>query len=275
MINYVFPEFKINKINNINDTGIKNSKIFPKYYSYFVDDFLSGKVDDVEINITETKLGYYPWVSTKKDGLNSNTFRAHGVDSKIFPIAIGIYFAGIILPLFLYKFYFQTSFDSVIIPTVIYWIIAIIYLNWWRLQGIIVDTKFNKSFAGHTIIVPKNVKQPKLDKRYEKVKLEDVDFMKEYNVYSTQQIEARYILTTGFIKRFRDIRISFNENSLKCSFLKNRMLIAISTSKNLFNIVPTPYYKDTTREKATRAFKEIFSIISIIEQLKLNQKIGL
>ena len=279
MINYVFPGFRVNAINLVDDEEIKNSKIFPKYYAYLADDFLFGKVDDVEINISETKLGYFPYCPTPTPGdedYSVNTLRAQGVDSEIAIIALFIVFVGILIPFCLFKdFFMETNIGIDLAVTLCYWVLAAVFLLWWRFQGVVVDLKFNKSFAGHTIIVPKKGKQPRLNKRYEKVKLEDVEFMKKYNVYSTDQIEARYILTTAFIKRFNDIGVSFEVKEIKCSFLRNRMLIAISTKQNLFCIIPDVYSNLTIRDKCVRAFREIFSVLSIVEQLKLNKQIGL
>ena len=51
----------------------------------------------------------------------------------------------------------------------------------------------NKNFKGHTFFLNKSFNTKKITinrKKYENIKLESVDFMNKYEVYSTDQIEA-------------------------------------------------------------------------------------
>ena len=68
---------------------------------------------------------------------------------------------------------------------------------------------FNKNFQGRTIILPDFAQnafgdfigswlQSKNQAREELVKMDNPDFEKEFVVYSNDQIEARYILSTRF-----------------------------------------------------------------------------
>ena len=79
-------------------------------------------------------------------------------------------------------------------------------------SGIIVKIQMKKKFHGKTIVGWKGYVR-KL-KGFESVELESIDFMKYRNVYSTDQIEARYILTTSFMERLAELgKIFFSETT--------------------------------------------------------------
>lgn len=63
---------------------------------------------------------------------------------------------------------------------------------------LILKLEMNKNFSGQTIVVPKYINYNARNK--EEVILEDTNFMKLNNVYSTDQIEARYLLTPSFME---------------------------------------------------------------------------
>lgn len=69
--------------------------------------------------------------------------------------------------------------------------------------GLILKIPTNKEFKGKTFIGPRwYIKQLW---KFEPVKLESVDLIKSYEVYSTDQIEARYLLTPSFIERMLSV----------------------------------------------------------------------
>lgn len=72
-----------------------------------------------------------------------------------------------------------------------------------------------------------------------KTKLEDVDFEKEFETHTTNEIECRYLLTPAFIERFNNIKMTFYARKISCSFYKNKVYLAIPTYKNLFEAVKT------------------------------------
>ena len=101
-------------------------------------------------------------------------------------------------------------------------------------RGLIVKIQMKKNFKGKTILGPSGYIR-KL-KGFENVELESVDFMKNKNVYSTDQIEGRYLITPAFMQRFKNIQTAFGTNKVKCSFYGDDLMFAISTRKNLFEI---------------------------------------
>ncbi len=139
-------------------------------------------------------------------------------------------------------------------------------------SGAIARIKMNKKFEGMTIIRPKN--KTSLAHKLEEVKLEDVDFHKYFKVYSTDQIESRYLLTTSFIERFKDIMNAFNTDKIYCSFYEDYVYIAPWSNKDLFSLA---HLSKTLidEEQYDVLFAEFASILALVDHFKLDKKLGL
>ena len=109
---------------------------------------------------------------------------------------------------------------------------------------------------------------------FKKINLEDADFGKIFDVYSTDQVEARYLLTPTFMERFKNIQTSFGAKILKCSFYDDNFMVAITTDKNLFEI--GSLFKSFNDSKIiTQFYYELNSILQMVEYFKLDEKTGL
>ncbi len=64
-------------------------------------------------------------------------------------------------------------------------------------------------------------------------KTENPDFEKTFDVYSTDQIEARYLLSPSMMERLFALDREFNKN-ITISFRDSNILIAIPESRNHF-----------------------------------------
>ena len=110
--------------------------------------------------------------------------------------------------------------------------------------------------------------------KLEYIQLEDPEFNKKYSVYSSDQIEGRYLVTTAFMERFKNLQIAFNSKKIKCAFVNNKIYFAIQTNKNLFEIGNT--FKSLENKKNVETFfNEIISIYMLIDYFKLNEKTGI
>ena len=138
-------------------------------------------------------------------------------------------------------------------------------------QGVIAQIDFKKPFKGHTIIRTRGLFN---SKTYEEVKLEDPEFSKMYFVDANDQIEARYILTTSFMERFKNIKNSFSASQMEASIQDSKILIAIHTTKDLFKLGDLNRPVNDTKQ-FTELLNEFVSILAIVDELKLNQNIGL
>ena len=104
------------------------------------------------------------------------------------------------------------------------------------------------------------------------VMLEDPMFNKKFKMCSTDQVEARYIFTTGFMERFMKMGECFNYK-IKAIFLDNNVYILIDQRKDWFQI---PFFKSGLDPANYKQFLIEFSrLLSIVEVLKLNQNIGM
>lgn len=107
----------------------------------------------------------------------------------------------------------------------------------------------------------------------EEIKLEDPEFEKRYKAYSSDEIEGRYLITPTFMERFRTLHTSFGTNKAKCSFYGDRVMFAISTRKNLFEI--GDLFTPLTNPKQINTFlSEISAIFDLIDYFKLDEKTG-
>lgn len=119
------------------------------------------------------------------------------------------------------------------------------------------------------LIYAKNKKE-----KLAKIILEDPEFNKKYNMYSSDPIEGRYLVTTAFMERFKNMHTAFGSNNAKCAFFDDKVMFSISTHKNLFEIgnIFTPL---GNKKEIDTFFKELASIYEIIEYFKLTEKLGL
>lgn len=146
-------------------------------------------------------------------------------------------------------------------------------------KGAVIKIDMNKNFEGTTVIRPKkeiefkhikDLKKAKL----EKIELEDIDFNKTYEIYSTDQIESRYLLTTSFIERFKNITMAFNSKVAFCAFNGKHVYIAPYCKKDLFSIgslikpVADP-------NQFMKLFNEFVSVLELVDHFKLDKKLGL
>lgn len=116
--------------------------------------------------------------------------------------------------------------------------------------------------------------RPKGKEKLNEIKLEDMEFNKRYRAFSLDEVEGRYLITTSFIERFKNLQTVFGAKNAKCSFYDNDIMFAISTRKNLFEIgnLFTPL---TNPKHLTKFFNELSSILALIDYFKLDEKTGL
>lgn len=155
----------------------------------------------------------------------------------------------------------------------------------WR--GVIIKLDMNKTFKGNTVIEShKKAKRGGLmslfSYNYEEfqngcknyTKLEDIDFNKKYDVITDDEVEARYLLTTSFMERLKNMKTAFKTEKIRCSFYNQYLLIRLESKKDLFSICSLFKKVDDSKQFFT-LYEEIISIIKLIDHFKLNIKIGM
>ncbi len=148
-------------------------------------------------------------------------------------------------------------------------------------RGILFIADFNKKFIGETMVLPDvsenlmgsfgsflqglNFSRPQL------VKLEDVEFEKQFVVYSTDQVEARYILSTALMQRILNFKTKV-QTRIALSFINSHVYIAISINKNLFE-PPSLFQSIDNYSQLATYHGYIQMCVGIVEELDLNTRI--
>lgn len=146
-------------------------------------------------------------------------------------------------------------------------------------RGMLILLSAHKNFKGQTIIRSDQGRfgnwMGLLGNKLQSVKLEDPVFEKMFEVSSTDQVEARYLLTTSFMERLLHLSEQFGGGAkVQGSFYDNKLMLMIPSKVNRFEV--GSIYQPATFVEDIRAIlsqmQEIFGIIAI---LKLDEKTGL
>ncbi len=144
-------------------------------------------------------------------------------------------------------------------------------------RGEMFHIKLKKTFTGKTLV--------KTDKgmfgnalggmfgKLERVKLEDPKFEDIFEVYGSDQVEARYLLTTAFMERLIALRDIF-KGTIQCEFNNDYLFITLATSRDLFEAGPIEKSCLDTGDIHT-FLAQMDSVFQVIEVLKLNKYTGL
>ncbi|MCH2194107.1 DUF3137 domain-containing protein [Kordia sp.] len=133
-------------------------------------------------------------------------------------------------------------------------------------RGLFLIADFNKEIKHETYVYSSG---GKWFSRFKRVRLEDPEFEDRFNVYSDDQIEARYILTPKMMSRIVELEDRFGEN-LYLSFRGHYVYIAISESFDMFE---ASINEEVSFNQIERFLAEVNSILEIINDLDLNLRI--
>jgi hypothetical protein len=147
-------------------------------------------------------------------------------------------------------------------------------------KGLFMIADFHKNFQGHTLVLPDTAEKlfGFLGKKFQSwnftreqvVHMENAEFEKEFVVYSNDQVEARYILSTSMIQRILDLKKKYN-TKVYLSFINSKVFVALYNDQNLFE----PKFKESiTNSDYIRTFySELCDCLSIVDDLNLNTRI--
>lgn len=127
-------------------------------------------------------------------------------------------------------------------------------------------------FAGHTILTKDNGTiggwfKSKF-KSLERADLVDPEFEDLFDVFTDDQVEARYLIDPVIIERLKSLYEEYNGNELLAAFYQNKFLILIASNTNHFE--PADIRISALDENSIVSMKqEIREILSIVDQLAL------
>jgi len=143
--------------------------------------------------------------------------------------------------------------------------------TYYTYRGMFCWLSFKKQLTGHTVILPSN-QRAKLDrlasfnfKEEQKIHLEDPRFTNQFIVYSTDQVEARYVLSTTLMERIVALKEKFNQPIL-ISFHNQQMYLAVKNENGLFSF---PSGKLNTIKIIEELANDIKTALEIATELKL------
>ncbi len=149
-------------------------------------------------------------------------------------------------------------------------------------DGVFYVADFNKKFNGRTLILPDRARKHFGEFLGEKlnalpafsdtkiVRLENLDFEKEFAVYSTDQIEARYIITPSFMERLLHLQQRIGQD-IYVSFVHNRLFIAVTSSMGVLS--PLVLKPVNTPDQIEPIINLISGLIDTGNELNLNTRI--
>ncbi len=143
-------------------------------------------------------------------------------------------------------------------------------------QGICILLSMNKNFIGRTVVLKDRglFNVFKQISGLQRVKLEDMYFEDMFEVYSSNQIEARYLLTTAFMERMLKLTELYGGKSIQFNFMDNHLLLAIPTKQDMFEACSF-FRSNVNKKKIDNVFQQFYIVFSVVDILKLNQKTGL
>lgn len=149
-------------------------------------------------------------------------------------------------------------------------------------QGLFIISDFHKNFQGHTVVLPDTAQSTfgdvigsflqanNFSRSGDLVKMDSPEFEKEFVVYSSDQIEARYILTHTLMEKILRYKKQTG-HPVHVSFARNNIYMAIEYNKDLFE--PSVFHSLLEYKIAMEYIKTLHLSMGIVEELKLNQKI--
>lgn len=110
-------------------------------------------------------------------------------------------------------------------------------------KGVIMRLDFNKYFQGHTVVIPHSegeilgglFGESESRGRKDICRMENVEFEKAFSVYSTDQQEARYILTPKLMDLIMRARVRINDG-VRMSFHDNSVFLTLPGHGDRFEL---------------------------------------
>ncbi|MEM7519090.1 MAG: DUF3137 domain-containing protein [Planctomycetota bacterium] len=143
-------------------------------------------------------------------------------------------------------------------------------------DGVFVLFTVAKSFSGKTVIRRDAGLFNPFQSPFgglERIALEDPVFEKRFEVYGTDQVEARTLLTTSFMERLEGLARALYGKQLQAAFYDDRLLIMLSCSNNRFE--PSVSSGASLKSDLIRFERDIMRLLAMADQLDLANDSGL
>lgn len=140
-------------------------------------------------------------------------------------------------------------------------------------KGIAFIADFHKDFLGQTFLVRKKWlgkdKWRLRTKGVFTIDLEDSDFNDAFQAMTTNDIEARYILSSNLMRKI----LEFNnraKGTVKISFVDSKMYLFTETNKNHFE---GKFFENNDEKTLNQIYTDFMLYFDIVEEFRLNRRI--
>ena len=147
-------------------------------------------------------------------------------------------------------------------------------------KGLYFVADFHKHFQSDVVVLPDRLErtlgfigkalQSMNPTRDDLIRLEDPEFEREFVVYGTDQIEARYILTPGMMQRMLELKRKV-DGPTHFAFTGSEVHVAVSISKNHFE--PKLFTSCLEFDDLCAYVDDLRLVTGIVEDLNLNTRI--
>jgi len=144
--------------------------------------------------------------------------------------------------------------------------------NTWStvFRGILLEVDFERDFLGRTVVLrDAGIFNFKKKAGMKKVGLVDPKFEKIFEAYSTDQVEARYLLTPTFMQKLVDLETSVSGKKIRFGFLKDKLHIAV-VAPNQFESgsMFKPLIETERTEKILKEIGAVYDVINGVQERK-------
>ena len=138
-------------------------------------------------------------------------------------------------------------------------------------EGVLFAFAYRKKFRGRTLIVRDGGAIGNFFKGFgkdgERITLEDPRFEERFEVFGSDQVEARYLLTPAFMERLVDLDTRYGGKKLKAAFADDKLLLTIDDRQDRFEL----HLEEGVRHgEAEKLLRDLEIPCQIIDALKLD-----
>lgn len=135
-------------------------------------------------------------------------------------------------------------------------------------RGLVFVADFHKHFHSNTRLIPRDKKLKKV--RGERpVTMEDPEFEEIFATVSTDQVDARYVLSTAMIRRIVDLNKRFP--GMRALFRDEQLVLALPRHRDLFE--PSLYRRARSSAQISEFVRDIKGLLQIVDEMNLNTRI--
>ena len=172
--------------------------------------------------------------------------------------------------------YIQGSYKNVTIEIMKLKVVENAKGAYTHFNGIAIRLSANKMFQGKTLILHQTEIRNTLFSDFltdhgTRVELEDPQFNKVFTVYSSDQVEARYLLTPSFMENLLSLVTLFNTAGIQGFFADNHLVLTIPSSKIHWLENPSMFKPANFVESCNLILQQMKIIFHIIDVLKFDE----